>query len=145
MIRTDESGQPVTELHVLTGTDVDFKIVPLPAAPVSCNALHRALGVLRGQVTAALEAAGFVFDPTAPANWRSRNDNRYTIWHLPYEADGESAGVLRPTIQIELTYAPLRSFFMTVDIRRGVVREVGGGGKKRENRYFVGRVAGDGR
>jgi hypothetical protein len=52
-----------------------------------------------------LQAAGFAFDPDDPASTRSRNENRYTIWHLPYPAPGQSP---RPTIQIELTYAPMR-------------------------------------
>jgi hypothetical protein len=62
-------------------------------------------GDLTDKVTAALQAAGFVFDPADPACTRSRNENRYTIWHLPYAAPGQG---LRPTIQIELTYAPMR-------------------------------------
>ena len=37
--------------------DVDFKIVPLPAAPVSRSGLHRQRSALRGRVTAALQAA----------------------------------------------------------------------------------------
>ena len=42
------------------------------------------------------------------ARTRSRNGNRYTVWQIPY-ADGSGAGeALRPTIQIELTYAPMR-------------------------------------
>ncbi len=62
--------------------DVDFKIVPLPEAPASRNAMRRALGELINEVTAALQAAGFAFDPAAPACTRSRNENRYTIRHL---------------------------------------------------------------
>jgi hypothetical protein len=88
--------------------DVDFKIVPLPAAPVSRSGIRRALGMLGDQVTAALQAAGFAFDPHDPANTRSRNENRYTIWQLPYAGDTGAGEGLRPTIQIETTYAPLR-------------------------------------
>jgi hypothetical protein len=85
--------------------DVDFKIVPLPVSPTSRNGQRRALGDLADRVTAALQEAGFVFDPADPACVRSRNENRYTIWHLPYASAGQG---LRPTIQIELTYAPMR-------------------------------------
>jgi predicted nucleotidyltransferase component of viral defense system len=85
--------------------DVDFKIVPLPTAPTSRNGQRRALGDLTDRVTVGLQAAGFAFDPADPACTRSRNENRYTIWHLPYASPGHG---LRPTIQIELTYAPMR-------------------------------------
>jgi Nucleotidyl transferase AbiEii toxin, Type IV TA system len=42
--------------------DVDFKIVPLAASPVSRSALRRQLERLRHSVSAALRAAGFAFD-----------------------------------------------------------------------------------
>jgi hypothetical protein len=87
--------------------DVDFKIVPLAAAPVSRNRLRQQFGNLRDLVTAALKDAGFAFDPS-PDNPRSRDQNRYTIWQLPYAgSDGAGAG-LRPIIQVELNYATLR-------------------------------------
>jgi len=88
--------------------DVDFKIVPLPAAPVSKSGLRRTLGKLVDQVTAALQAAGFPFDPKDKAYHRSQNENRYTIWQIPYNSAAGAGEGLRPTIQIELTYAPLR-------------------------------------
>lgn len=89
--------------------DVDFKVVPLAAAPVSRNARQRGLSALRERVTAALHAAGFPFDPADPARvWRSRNENRYTVWQLPYASGAEAGEGLRPTIQVELTYADLR-------------------------------------
>jgi predicted nucleotidyltransferase component of viral defense system len=88
--------------------DVDFKIVPRAAAPVTKSGLHRQLSALRGRVTEALLASGFAFDPKNPAHLTSRNESRYTVWHLPYASAAEAGG-LRPTIQIELTYAPLRS------------------------------------
>ena len=47
--------------------DVDFKIVPTPAAPVTRSGLHRQRSALRDRVTAALQAAGFAFDPKDPA------------------------------------------------------------------------------
>jgi hypothetical protein len=40
--------------------DVDFKIVPLAAAPVSRNGLRRELGRLGDRVKAALHTAGFM-------------------------------------------------------------------------------------
>lgn len=86
--------------------DVDFKIV-LPAAPASKNALRQQLGTLRDQVTAALQAAGFAFNPGDKTALRSRNENRYTIYQLPYQTSGAGEG-LRPTLQVELTYAALR-------------------------------------
>ena len=87
--------------------DVDFKIVPTAAAPVSNSGLRRQLGALRDKVTAALQAAGFAFDPADKAATRSRNENRYTIYQLPYPSGGAGEG-LRHTIQVELTYAKLR-------------------------------------
>jgi hypothetical protein len=88
--------------------DVDFKIVPLPAAPISRSGIRRALGKLGDHVTAALHAAGFAFDPKDEACTRSQNENRYTVWQLPYAAGSGAGEGLRPTIQIEMTYAPLR-------------------------------------
>jgi len=96
--------------------DVDFKIVPLAAAPLSRSGIRRALGKLGDQVTAALLAAGFVFDPKDEAFTRSRNDNRYTIWQLPYAAESGAGEELRPTIQIETTYAPMRQAPVTLPV-----------------------------
>jgi hypothetical protein len=86
--------------------DSGFKIVPLPAAPISRSGIRRALGKLGDQVTAALHAAGFAFDPKACT--RSQNENRYTVWQLSYAADSGAGEGLRPTTQIELTYALMR-------------------------------------
>jgi hypothetical protein len=82
------------------GSDVDFKVVPLPAAPVSRNGIRRALGKLGDHATAALLAAGFVFDPKDEACTRSQNENRYTVWQLPYSAVSGAGEGLRPTIQM---------------------------------------------
>ncbi len=95
--------------------DVDFKIVPKPSAPVGRNALHRLRSALRERVTAALLAAGFLFDPKDPAQVRSRNQSSYTIYQLPY-GPSEGGGELRPTIQVELTYAPLRRLPVTLPV-----------------------------
>lgn len=89
--------------------DVDFKIVPLSDAAISRSTLRQQLGTLRELVTDALRAAGFAFDPGDPARMRSRNENRYTVWQLPYAGEGGAGEGLRPTIQVELTYAPLRN------------------------------------
>jgi hypothetical protein len=95
--------------------DVDFKIVPTPSAPVSRSALHRQRSALRDRVTAALQAAGFAFDPKDPAQTRSRDESSYTIWHLPYEPAGAGQG-LRRTIQVELNYAPMRRSPVTLPV-----------------------------
>ena len=87
--------------------DVDFKIVPLPAAPVSQSGLRRRLGELRDKVSNALREAGFAF-AASDSNPRSRNSNHYAIWQLPYEVQSGVGEGLRPTIQVELTYAELR-------------------------------------
>lgn len=96
--------------------DVDFKIVPRPATPISRNGLRRALGRLGDQVTQSLLDAGFKFDPKDKACNHSQNENRYTVWQIPYDSpDGAGQG-LRPTIQIELTYAPLRQAPVTLPV-----------------------------
>lgn len=85
--------------------DVDFKLIPMPAAPVSRSGLRRQRGVLRDRVTAALQAAGFAFNPENAI--RSKDDNGYTVYQLPYATDG-AGEELRPTIQIELKHTTLR-------------------------------------
>ncbi len=84
--------------------DVDFKIERLDPTPVSNNQLRGQLGSLRDRISAALQDAGFHLDK---ADIRSRDDNRYTIYQLPY-AEAIQAGELRPTIQIELNCTMLR-------------------------------------
>ena len=88
--------------------DVDFKIVPTPASPVTRAGLRNQLSDLHNRVTAALQAAGFVFDAADPATTWSRNANQYSVWHLPYASESGAGEGLRPAIQIEMTYAPLR-------------------------------------
>jgi predicted nucleotidyltransferase component of viral defense system len=104
-------GTALARAHKLVrrmSEDVDFKIVPNQATSLSRSVLRQRLGSLRDRVTHALQAAGFAFDPKDPASTRSRNENRYTVWQLPY-ADSSGAGEgLRPTIQVEMTYAPMR-------------------------------------
>jgi hypothetical protein len=103
-------GTALARAHKVIGRmseDVDFKVVPLAPAPVGRTRLRQQLGSLRNLVTAALGDAGFVFDPAVPAH-RSKNENRYTIWQIPYENADRVGQGLRPTIQVELTYAELR-------------------------------------
>src|SRR5207344_1846905 len=64
--------------------DVDFKIVPQSTAPVSRSGLRQQRSALRDRITEALQRAGFVFDPNDPAQTRSRNENSYTTYQLPY-------------------------------------------------------------
>ncbi len=100
-------GTALARAHKLVkrmSEDVDFKVVPLPAAPVSASRLRKQLGTLRDRVTASLREAGFgeVGDP------RSRNGNRYSLWQVPYGTGAPAGEGLRPAIQIEMTYAQLR-------------------------------------
>lgn len=105
-------GTALARAHTLVrrmSEDVDFKIVPNTTTPISRARLRQQLGMLRDRVTQALQAAGFAFDPTDTAITRSRNENRYTVWQLPYVSETGAGEGLRPTIQVELTYASLRS------------------------------------
>ena len=96
--------------------DVDFKIVPKAAAPRTRSGLRRALAKLRGQVRDALHEAGFIFDAADKKVERSRNEDRYTVWQLPYaSSDGAGLG-LRSEIQLEMTYAPLRLPAVTLPV-----------------------------
>jgi hypothetical protein len=104
-------GTALARAHKLVrrmSEDVDFKIVPAPAAPISRSGLRRALGGLRDRVTDALLAADFAFDSKDKNVTWSRDDNHYTVWHLPYDGASGVGGGLRATIKIELTYAALR-------------------------------------
>jgi len=104
-------GTALARAHKLVrrmSEDVDFKIVPRPAAPVTRNGLRRELGRLGDKVTKALQDAGFAFDPADKAALRSQNENHYTVWQLPYDSEGGTWQGLRPTIQIELTYSLMR-------------------------------------
>ncbi len=75
---------------------------------VSGNSLRRALGKLGDQVSQSLLDAGFAFDPKDNACKHSQKEDRYTVWQIPYDSVGSAGHGLRPTIQIELTYASLR-------------------------------------
>lgn len=88
--------------------DVDFKIVPIDANPVSKTQRRKQLAELRDKITASLHAAGFPIDPADSAQLRSRDDNCYTVYQLQYATPGEEEAPLRSTIQVELNYATLR-------------------------------------
>ena len=101
--------------------DVDFKIVPRAVAPVSRSALRRQLDRLRPKVSAALEAAGFAFDK---ADAWARDEGHYAVWLLPYGAANGAGEGLRPTIKVELNYAPLRRGTVTLPVRSFVAEAV---------------------
>ena len=112
-------GTALARAHKLVrrmSEDVDFKIVPRPAAAVSRSILRQQLGSLRVRVTQALQAAGFAFNSADPAHGKSRNESRYTVFHLPYASESGAGQGLRPTIQIELTYAELRLPAVTLPV-----------------------------
>jgi predicted nucleotidyltransferase component of viral defense system len=81
--------------------DIDFKIT------CERKPTRTELRRLRENLTQALLGAGFEFDPANPAYRKSRNESRYTIFHLPYMALFQGEGILRPEIQIETTASPL--------------------------------------
>ncbi len=87
--------------------DVDLKIVPAESDAISRSQLRKRLSELRANVTNALLTAGFNFDPADKIQVWSRDENRYTVHHLPYAAGDNDGRGLRPTIQIEMTYTEL--------------------------------------
>ena len=82
--------------------DIDLKIV------ADTEPTRPALRHLRETLTHALQAGGFAFDPSNPAQRLSRNESRYTLYRLPYTPLLRGAGTLRPEIQIETAVWPLR-------------------------------------
>ncbi len=96
--------------------DVDFKIVPLAAAPISRSTGRRQLSRVYAEVSATLQRAGFVFDPKDTSVHYAMDSNRYAVWQLPYDATEAGQG-LRPTIKIELTHVPLRRPPVTLPVR----------------------------
>ena len=98
-------GTALSRAYKLTlrmSEDVDLKIVS--AAPFTRPQLRK----LRDNITAALQRAGFVFDPENPAYRDSGNATRYTIYRLPYATLLAGEAVLRPEIKIETAVWPLR-------------------------------------
>lgn len=103
--------------------DVDFKVVPIDAAPIGRSVLRRQLASLREKVTTAVATAGFAVDP---AKVKSLNENHYIVYQLPYEPTGSGGeGILRPTLQIELTYAYLRQPSVALPVRSFVAEAFG--------------------
>lgn len=98
-------GTALSRAHRLVrrmSEDIDLRIV--------CDKQpgRGALRRLRDAITQALLRAGFIFDPEDPAQRKSGNESRYTIYRLPYEPAATGEGALRPTIQIETAVWPLR-------------------------------------
>jgi Nucleotidyl transferase AbiEii toxin, Type IV TA system len=96
--------------------DVDFKVVAPASAPVSRSALRRQLDQLRERISQALLDAGFAFDRTDKSVTWARYEGRYAVWHLPYASETGAGEGLRPTIQIETTYATLRQAAVTLPV-----------------------------
>jgi predicted nucleotidyltransferase component of viral defense system len=118
-------GTALARAHKLVqrmSEDVDFKMVLRTPPPLSRSALQRQLALLRERVSAALLAAGFVFDPHDRTHTWARNEYRYNVYHLPYEASGTA---LRPTLQVELTYATLRCPAVTCAVGSLVAEALG--------------------
>jgi len=97
-------GTALSRAYKLTkrmSEDVDLKIVC--AAPPSRGALRK----LRSDVTDALLAADFVFDPENEQHRVSMYRGHYTRYQLPYTPLAQGKG-LRPSVQIETSVWPLR-------------------------------------
>lgn len=82
--------------------DIDLKIIS------GAKPSRRALGNLRDDITDALLAAGFNFDPNNPEHRQSMYKNRFTRYQLPYTPIVEGKGALRPEIQIDLLAIQVR-------------------------------------
>lgn len=88
--------------------DVDFKVVLRGSAPSSANQLRKELGRLRDRMTAGLQAAGFDIDPANTAQVRSRDANRYTVYHLTAGQTDTQPAPLRASLLIEPNHTQLR-------------------------------------
>jgi predicted nucleotidyltransferase component of viral defense system len=82
--------------------DVDLKIVREKAP--SRGELRR----LRADITDALLAVGFSFDPENENHRKAMYNGHYTKYQLPYQPVAEGKGILRPDVQIETSVWPLR-------------------------------------
>jgi predicted nucleotidyltransferase component of viral defense system len=80
--------------------DVDLKIVREKAPS------RGELSKLRTDITDALLAAGFSFDPEN--HRKAMYKGHYTKYQLPYEPIAAGKGILRPDVQIETSVWPLR-------------------------------------
>jgi len=98
-------GTALSRAHRFTqrmSEDVDLKIVCAKAPS------RAALRKLRSDLTDALLAAGFEFDPQDEKHRVSMYKGHYTKYQLPYKAIAEGRGILRPDVQIETSVWPLR-------------------------------------
>ena len=104
-------GTALARAHKLVqrmSEDVDLKIVLPEGIVLRGNQRRIQLGALRDRITASLQSAGFAIDPKDEQQLQSRDANAYTCYQLNY-APLEGQGVqLRPTLQVELSFAPLR-------------------------------------
>jgi hypothetical protein len=99
--------------------DLDFKVVPDPAAPpTSGSATRRRLGALADQVASALEGPGGFGERSVTR--RSRDANDYSALDIEFESAFAKPQSMRPHILVELSHAalldptahrPLRSLF----------------------------------
>lgn len=97
-------GTALSRAYKLTNRmseDVDLKIV------CKTNPSRGALRTFRTDITSALLAAGFEFDPENEEHRVSMYKGHYTKYMLPYKAVAEGKG-LRPHVQIETSVWPLR-------------------------------------
>jgi predicted nucleotidyltransferase component of viral defense system len=97
-------GTALSRAYKLTqrmSEDVDLKIVS------NSNPSRGLLRKLRGDLTAALLAAGFEFDPENEKHRVSMYKGHYTKYMLPYKPIAQGKG-LRPDVQIETSVWPLR-------------------------------------
>jgi len=82
--------------------DVDLKIVREKAPS------RGELSKLRADITDALLAAGFSFDPENEKHRKAMHKGHYTRYQLPYKPIAEGKGILRPDVRIETSVWPLR-------------------------------------
>ncbi|MDN3277841.1 nucleotidyl transferase AbiEii/AbiGii toxin family protein [Frankia sp. RB7] len=97
-------GTALSRAYKLTkrmSEDVDLKIV------CKTNPSRGALRKFRTDITDALLAAGFEFDPENEKHRVSMYKGHYTKYQLPYKALAQGNG-LRPDVQIETSVWPLR-------------------------------------
>lgn len=85
--------------------DVDFKLIPLPAAKgLSKTAARGERKAIKSKVMSALEESGFVF---APGSDKSRDDNNYQMIGAGFESLFPQAVSMRPEIKLEMNAATL--------------------------------------
>lgn len=84
--------------------DIDFKISPI--TPFSSKSeQRRKLSEFRDHITSLLKSSGFEI---SEANYKSRDNNSYTVYFLEFSSHFDQHHQLRPHIQLELTLATPR-------------------------------------